>query len=126
MTDLDLLARDPVVLWSIRVCTLALVALILALVSRLIYGALRGRIDLADLLTGPSGRLSWSRAFGTIAAGAATMIVLELSSNGKITWEILAVYLLAAGLIDMGKRGMAMFETITKLKNGNKPEGYAG
>lgn len=122
MIDLELIARDPVVVWSLRVCTVALAILIVSLVSRLVYGAIRGRIDLADLLTGPSGRLSWSRAFGTVAAGAATMVVLELSAAGKITWEILGVYLMAAGLIDMGKRGMAMMETITRVKNGNGHE----
>ncbi len=120
MLDLEILSRDPVVLWTTRVCVVALAALILALVVRLFYGAIRGRIDLADLLTGPSGRLSWSRAFGTVAAGASTLMLMELSSSGKLQWEHLFVYLGAAGLVDLGKRGMTMWEKVTEIKqNGN-------
>jgi hypothetical protein len=123
MIGLDFFTRDTVVIWATRVCVLALAALILALVTRLIYGAIRGRIDLADLLTGPSGRLSWSRAFGTVAAGASTMMLMELSAAGKLSWEHLMVYLAAAGLVDLGKRGLTTWETVTKTKqNGGSAE----
>jgi hypothetical protein len=123
MIGLDFFTRDTVVIWATRVCVLALAALILALVTRLIYGAIRGRIDLADLLTGPSGRLSWSRAFGTVAAGASTMMLMDLSAAGKLSWEHLMVYLAAAGLVDLGKRGLVTWETVTKTKqNGSAQE----
>jgi hypothetical protein len=120
---------DPYILWSIRIGVIFMLAFTVAVMVRVVVGAVSGRLDPADMLCGPSGRLSWKKAFGLAAAGTVLVAMLRDAADGTLSWELAAVVLGAAGLIDLGSTGMNVWEKLGTLKHGeqgkeDKP--YAG
>jgi hypothetical protein len=112
---------DPYILWSIRVGVIFMLAFVVALLLRVLMGTIAGRLDLADIVCGPSGRLSWKKLFGIAAAGTVLIAVLRDAADGTLSWELAAVTLGAAGLIDLGASGINVYEKIgmRKAENGH-------
>jgi hypothetical protein len=117
---------DPWVLWAIRAAIWMVLAFVAILGFRMIWGMWDGKLDVADLVTGPSGRLSNAALCYFVGVGVASMAVLRDAADGTLSWEVLAVYLVALGIFDVGKRGLNALEIIKGNGNGNHGKGAAG
>jgi len=107
---------DPFILWSIRITIILMLAFVVALMVRIILATISGRLDFADVVCGPSGRMSWKKLFGIAAAGTVLTAVLRDAADGTLSWELVAVVLGAAGLIDVGAGGLNVWEKIGMAK----------
>jgi hypothetical protein len=115
---------DPFVLWSLRIGVVLMLALAVAMMVRIIVATISGRLDFADVVCGPSGRMSWKKLFGITASGVVLMAVLRDAADGTLSWELVAVVLGAAGLIDLGAGGLNVWEKIgtTKARQTETPK----
>lgn len=103
---------DPFIVWSIRITIVLMMAFVVALMARVILAVISGRLDMVDMICGPSGRMSWKKLFGMAAGGTILMAVLRDAADGTLSWELAAVTLGAAGLIDLAAGGLNVWEKI--------------
>lgn len=120
------LETDPFMLWAIRGAVYLLLLLVAALIAQLLWAVVKGDLYLPDVLTGPSGRLSWKKIGGVMMTGAVAMAVMRDAADGTLSWELAAVALVAAGMIDVAGGALNEFANWIKLKNGGGNEQAAG
>lgn len=120
MDPFALIRADPWLLWSARAVGLLFALAAAAIIVRLLYGAARGKLDLADLVTGPSGRLSASRVAYLVGVVVSSIVVLRDATDGRVNETLVLFYLGALGLFDVTKRGINVIE---KIKLNGKDRG---
>lgn len=110
MTGFD---SDPFIIWSIRILVVMMLAFVTALMVRVILNAITGKLEFADVVIDPTtGKMSWKQLFGMGAAGSIIVAVMRDASDGTLSWELAAVVLSAAGLIELGNKGLNAFESV--------------
>ena len=122
MTGFD---SDPFILWSIRVLIVMMLAFAVALMTRVIIEAIAGRLEFVDVVRDPdTGKMSWKQLFGMGAAGSIIVAVMRDASDGTLSWELAAVVLSSAGLLELGNKGLNAFESVgvAKAKATVQPE----
>jgi hypothetical protein len=114
---------DVWILWALRAAVWMTLLFVAILGLRMLWGMHRGNFDVVDLVTGPGGRLSNMALGYFVGVGVGSLAVLRDAADGTVSWEVLAVYLGALGLFDVGKRGLNVLEIIKGNGHGNHKSG---
>jgi len=108
---------DPFIVWSIRILVVMMLAFTVALMARVIIEAVAGRLEFVDVVRDPdTHKMSWKQLFGMGASGSIIVAVMRDASDGTLSWELAAVVLTAAGLLELGNKGINMFESVGVAK----------
>lgn len=112
---------NPFAVWAIRVMMGLVLLLVAALVAQLLHAVFTGRIYLPDLFL-DRGNLSWKKIGGVMLTFAVFMAILRDAADGTLSWELAAVGLFGAGLIDATGGGLGLIDKLIQMKHGNGPK----